>query len=111
MDGLPSQFPVDGCTRYDGNGYAKPSYQNPDDLGQRPIFRDSKDDPQYRDNYVFIEPDQNKPQGNYNSGYPFHGAVSYGELPADHTQLGTVRRGIPVMMMLTADWFAGGILP
>ncbi|KAI8211645.1 hypothetical protein K4K52_009996 [Colletotrichum sp. SAR 10_76] len=79
-----------GDTRYDGNGYAKPSYQNPDDLGQRPIFRDSKDDPQYRDNYVFIEPDQNKPQGNYNSGYPFHGAVSYGELPADHTQLGTV---------------------
>ncbi|KAJ0375304.1 hypothetical protein COL26b_006515 [Colletotrichum chrysophilum] len=90
MGGLPSQFPVNGCTRYDGNGYAKPSYKNPDDLGQRPIFRDSKDDPQYRDNYVFIEPDQNKPQGNYNSGYPFHGAVSYGELPADHTQLGTV---------------------
>ncbi|KAK7393939.1 hypothetical protein QQX98_013278, partial [Neonectria punicea] len=32
----------------------------------------------YRDNYVFIEPDPNKQQGNYNSGYPFHGGVSYG---------------------------------
>ncbi|KAI8226952.1 hypothetical protein K4K55_008238 [Colletotrichum sp. SAR 10_96] len=82
-DGLPSEFPVNGCTRYDG-GYASPSYKNPDALSDRITFADYIGAPTYTDNYVFIEPDQNKPQGNYNSGYPFHGGVSYG------ANLGTV---------------------
>ncbi|KXJ94870.1 glycosyl hydrolases family 31-domain-containing protein [Microdochium bolleyi] len=64
-----SDFPNRGCMRYD--------------VG-RLSFADYPGAPIYRDEYVFIEPDKNKPQGNYNSGYPFHGGVSYGE------NLGTV---------------------
>ncbi|KAJ3952934.1 hypothetical protein N0V92_010611 [Colletotrichum tropicale] len=90
MPGLPIDFPKKGCTRYEGKPYAEPKYQNPNDVRERPTFRDYKTDPSYQDQYVFIQEDKNKPEGNYNSGYPFHGAVSYGELEEDRTQLGTV---------------------
>ncbi|KAH9225626.1 glycoside hydrolase family 31 protein [Colletotrichum gloeosporioides 23] len=81
---LPSDFPANGCTRYDG-GYATPSYLNPNDLNDRITFADDPNGATpYRDDYVFMQLEEGKPPGNYNSGYPFHGGVSYG------SQLGTV---------------------
>ncbi|KAI1029481.1 hypothetical protein LB504_010760 [Fusarium proliferatum] len=69
LDGLPNNQPL--CWRYDGG------LQNldPNNLDQREKFADYIGAPVYRDDYNFSE--------NYNSGYPFHGGVSYG------TNLGT----------------------
>jgi len=60
---------------------------DPNSLNDRLSYKDyynAPDSEVYRDNYVFIESDPNKPQGNYDSKYPYHGGVSYG------TNLGTV---------------------
>ncbi|KAF5661454.1 alpha-glucosidase 2 [Fusarium circinatum] len=69
LDGLPNNQPL--CWRYDGG------LQNldPNNVNQRERFADYIGAPDYRDDYNFSE--------NYNSGYPFHGGVSYG------TNLGT----------------------
>ncbi|KAF5576151.1 alpha-glucosidase 2 [Fusarium pseudocircinatum] len=69
LDGLPNNQPL--CWRYDGG------LQNldPNNVNQREKFADYIGAPDYRDDYNFSE--------NYNSGYPFHGGVSYG------TNLGT----------------------
>lgn len=88
-DGLPRNQPL--CWRYDG-GYAQPQYLNPDELNHRIKYADYIGGEKYRDNYVFIESDPSNPQqGNYNSGYPFHGGVSYG------TDLGTVSDALCMM--------------
>lgn len=87
LDGLQLQTPQG--TRYDGETYTQPKYTNPDDLNERLYFSDYLDAPVYRDNYVYIENDPSKQQGNYNSGFPYHGGVSYG------TNLGTVRHFNP----------------
>jgi len=81
FDGLPVNKPL--CSRYDG-GYANPSYKDPDSLNDRISFADYIGAEVYRDNYVFIERDPGKQEGNFNSGFPYHGGVSYG------TNLGTV---------------------
>ena len=85
FDGLPVNKPL--CSRYDG-GYANPSYKDPNSLNDRISFADYIGAEVYRDNYVFIESDPNKQEGNYNSGFPYHGGVSYG------TNLGTVSKDI-----------------
>lgn len=75
LDGLPNNQPL--CWRYDGG------LQNldPNNVDQREKFADYIGAPVYRDDYNFSE--------NYNSGYPFHGGVSYG------TNLGTVSPSAP----------------
>ncbi|CAM1508904.1 Fc.00g026430.m01.CDS01 [Cosmosporella sp. VM-42] len=80
-DGLPDNYPL--CSRYDQGGYAQPSYLDPNNLDNRVSYADFIGGDVYTDKYVFKESDPNKPQGNYDSGYPFHGGVSYG------TNLGT----------------------
>lgn len=89
LDGLPSSFPEKGCTRYDGGGYATPSYQNPANEGERPTYTDDSQvsGQTYQDLYQFSP-------GNYNSGYPFHGGVSYG------TNLGTVSKTNVVVLLM-----------
>lgn len=79
MDGLPSVGPR--CTRYDVGNPPYPSLQvvDPNALDQRIQFADSPNDPPYTDNYIFIQGNPGGPEGNYNSGYPFHGGVSYGQ--------------------------------
>ncbi|KAK1480261.1 hypothetical protein CTAM01_14470 [Colletotrichum tamarilloi] len=69
--------------RYDGGGFAVPTQLDPANPGIQKIYTDSVDAPEsgLRDNYNFNE--------NYNSGYPFHGGVSYGTLPGNDTNLGT----------------------
>ncbi|KAH6869776.1 glycosyl hydrolases family 31-domain-containing protein [Thelonectria olida] len=67
-EGLPSVGQQ--CTRYDG-GYAQPTTQDPNNLQERIWFADYPGAQSYSDNYEFNP-------GNYNSGYPFHGGVSYG---------------------------------
>ncbi|KAL9091937.1 MAG: hypothetical protein Q9165_004689 [Trypethelium subeluteriae] len=81
LDGLPNNKPL--CWRYDTPGPLNATSLNPDALGDRPSFADYIGATVYQDNYVFIEPDPSKQQGNYNSGFPYHGGVSYG------TNLGT----------------------
>ncbi|KAF4873613.1 Alpha-glucosidase 2 [Colletotrichum siamense] len=78
LDGLPSNFPENGCTRYDvGVQSQQPVYLNPQN-SKRPFYTDDSQvkNQTYQDQYQLIP-------GNYNSGYPFHGGVSYG------TDLGT----------------------
>jgi len=87
LPGLRSEGPR--CTRYDGtsNGQPQLNMLDPNSLNDRLSYKDyynAPDSEVYRDNYVFIESDPNKPQGNYDSKYPYHGGVSYG------TNLGTV---------------------
>ncbi|KAL3421005.1 hypothetical protein PVAG01_07450 [Phlyctema vagabunda] len=82
LPGLPYNYPK--CTRYDlgdsdPKGIPKPSYLDPNDLNSRISFSDSIGGAVYRDDYIFHESDPNKPPGNYNSGFPFHGGVSYGQ--------------------------------
>jgi hypothetical protein len=60
--------------------------KDPNDLNQRAGYRDFPSGPNFRDDYVYIEPNPAKPQGNYDSGYPYHGGVSYGP------SLGTVSK-------------------
>ncbi|KAJ0308884.1 hypothetical protein COL516b_003439 [Colletotrichum fioriniae] len=69
--------------RYDGGGFAVPTQLDPADPNIQKIYTDSVDAPGngLRDDYNFNE--------NYNSGYPFHGGVSYGTLPGTNTNLGT----------------------
>ncbi|GKT40625.1 alpha-glucosidase 2 [Colletotrichum spaethianum] len=69
--------------RYDGGGFAVPTQLDPANPDIQKIYTDSVDEPEnaLRDNYNFNE--------NYNSGYPFHGGVSYGTLPGTNTNLGT----------------------
>ena len=81
-DGLPPNHPL--CWRYDTPGYMNATSLDPNSLAERPSFADYIGATVYTDNYVFIGPDRNKQQGNYNSGFPYHGGVSYG------TNLGTV---------------------
>ncbi|KAI9698852.1 MAG: hypothetical protein M1820_007359 [Bogoriella megaspora] len=71
------------CWRYDSPGYMNATHLDPDNLDDRPSFADYIGGAVYHDDYVFIEPDPSKQQGNYNSGFPYHGGVSYG------TNLGT----------------------
>ncbi|KAI9657188.1 MAG: hypothetical protein M1821_003355 [Bathelium mastoideum] len=82
-DGLPNNPPYNlpFYWRYDGGTLDE---SDPNDLNQRISFADYDGAPVYRDNYVFFEPDPSKQQGNYNSGFPYHGGVSYG------SNLGTV---------------------
>ena len=81
FDGLPANKPL--CSRYDG-GYSTPSYEDPNSLNDRISFADYIGAEVYRDNYVFIQSEPNAQEGNYNSGFPYHGGVSYG------ANLGTV---------------------
>lgn len=61
-------------TSYDNDYYGQP---------QRLTFADYPGGPTYLDSYDF--------HANYNSGYPFHGGVSYGQT------LGTVRLFFPII--------------
>lgn len=71
-DGLPRDQPE--CVSYDGGHL---TYIDPNNVDQRTSYKDHWNDPDsatYQDKYVF----RSGNQGNYNSGYPFHGGVSYG---------------------------------
>ncbi|KXH41643.1 hypothetical protein CSIM01_13629 [Colletotrichum simmondsii] len=81
LKGLPNNQPRGW--RYDGGGFAVPTQLDPADPDIQKIYTNSVDAPNngLLDNYNFNE--------NYNSGYPFHGGVSYGTFPGTNTNLGT----------------------
>ncbi|KAJ3536576.1 hypothetical protein NM208_g6658 [Fusarium decemcellulare] len=70
---------------YSAIGYAYPVPLDPNDMTKRPRYMDSKTSQSYQDTYV-LGPN---PPGNYDSGYPYHGGVSYGSETEGGPNLGT----------------------
>lgn len=68
-----------------------PTQLDPANPDIQKIYTNSVDAPNngLLDNYNFNE--------NYNSGYPFHGGVSYGTFPGTNTNLGTVSQSLQIL--------------